>query len=137
MRVIRCFALLLFALALAGCSFFGQGRGDVDFVGTPGYDEATEELYFAAAFSPNGLRGDEVTIEYEILRGSTTITSGSAWAEAFDDELGSWVTGEVRVELAQSEYGGDTITIHLDPDEKLTSTWKIVDNRKKTVDIPN
>jgi hypothetical protein len=125
-----------FVLVLAGCSLLGRGKGHVSFYGDPGYDEVSGELFFAAAFEPDGALGNEVTIEYEITRGSTFVTSGTAQADTYDDALGSWVTGDIRVALEQSVYAGKTITISLDPEDKLTSPWLLVDNRERTIEIP-
>ncbi len=123
-------------LVFAGCSLLGQGTGHVTFHGNPGYDEVNGELFFAAAFEPDGLVGNEVTIEYEIARGSRNITFGTAQADTFDVALGSWITDDIRVTLDQSVYTGRSITISLDPEGKLTSPWLLIDNREVTVEIP-
>lgn len=123
-------------LVFAGCSLLGRETGHVTFHGNPGYDDVNGELFFAAAFDPDGLLGNEVSIEYEIARGSTYITSGAAQADTFDVALGSWITDDIRVTLEQSVYTGRSITISLDPEGKLTSPWLLIDNREATVEIP-
>lgn len=137
MRITRIIIIgIVSVTAFLGCLLLGLGGGNIAFAGTPGYDVTAQELYFAAEFRREGLRGSEVSIDYEILRGSTLITSGSALAGTFDETLNAWVTGEVRVSLPQAEYGGRTITISLDPEGRLTSPTVLMDNRETTVSIP-
>lgn len=49
----------------------GAAGGHVTFYGVPGYDEVNGELFFAAAFERDGLRGNEVTIEQSEYTGRT------------------------------------------------------------------
>jgi hypothetical protein len=149
MKVFKVGMVVAFAVLMAGActGLFGGpagGSGDqkglVVFYDNPRYDSSTEEVYFRASLqydTPSG--GQAADIEYQILDGSTVVSSGAAAAGTYDSYAQTWDTDEIRAAVSQATYGGKTLTIFLDPDAKLTSdTWlnPSLDGRKKDITIP-
>jgi hypothetical protein len=134
---------LVVLVALGSCSLLGVfGKsGIVGWNTNPRYDTATEEVYFTALFQYDGYQKKRaVDIEYQLLDGTTVVADGKAKAGTWEDSSKSWLTDEVRVPVPQATYGGKTIVIFLDPDQKLLGDqWAdpSLDPRKKSLVIPD
>jgi len=143
MRIARVVGLgLLAAVMLVSCGWLagllGPTTGLVTFYTPPTYNAGTQRVEFRAAISFVGEIGQATAIEYELLDGTTLVTSGTAQASEFDDVLLLWKSATVSLPVSQATYAGKTITVFLDPDGSVSSDTGFTTeaDRKKTVTKP-
>jgi len=114
-------------------------KGLVSFSSDPVYSEGVITFKAQIQFGEVGRATD---IEFDVLEGTTVLLSDVVTAASNPDGMGMFFeTGTVSLSLDQAVYTGKTLTIHLDPENKITSDeyttqqqvdlWKI-----ETVDIP-
>lgn len=143
MRVARVVGLgLLAAVTLSSCGWlgwlFGATNGLVTFYANPTYNAGTERVEFSAAIQFDDYGGEATEIEYQLLDGTTVVSSGTAHANEFDDVLLLWKSAAVSVPVSRATYSGKTITVFLDPDGSVSADTGFTTeaDRKKTVSIP-
>jgi hypothetical protein len=95
-------------------------KGLVNYASGPDYNNGN--LSFKAQIQ-YATAGKAAIIEYQILEGTDLIESGTSNADENPDGMGIWFqTGTISIALPASEYSGKTITVWLDPDNKVTSS---------------
>lgn len=131
-------------LVLSGCTGFfggtGGGSGVAVLESSPTYDTTSEELVFTLTFQYSDYQQHSaVDIDYDILDASDgVITSGSATTTSYDEYGATWTTDEVRVSVSRATYSGQTVTIFVDPDARLTASGLqfLEEDRRYDVVIP-
>jgi hypothetical protein len=89
-----------------------------------------------------GFKGKAVPIEYQVLEGNTLITGGDAATVNGDAGLGAFFeTDPISIPIDLDTYSGKTITVWLDPDNKITDDEYTNDDmvelfKKEEVTIP-
>jgi hypothetical protein len=141
-KAILIFPICLIIITALSCTMPEENtkKGLVEFYDSPGYDTSLDEIFFTAIFQyADYTTGKAVEIEYQVLDGTTVITSGSALADTYSASGVFWFTDEITAPVSQEQYGGKTITIFLDPAGKLTADPYLspeLDGRQETVIIP-
>lgn len=142
MKTSRFFLIVLVVSAiLNGCGSDPENdlSGLVSFASEPSY--ANDALTFEAQIQ-FGFAGEAVEVEYKIMSADSEIFSGSATANNNPDGMGLWFeTAPVSYSLPSSQYSGQTITVYLDPDNKITSKEYTTETyvnlyKKSTITIP-
>lgn len=142
MKTPRCLSVLLIITTfLTSCNSDpgSDMTGLVSFASNPTYNN--DAITFTAQIQ-FGFAGQAIEIEYKIMSAESEVYNSSAIADNNPDGMGLWFeTDPVSYSLPASEYSGQTITVWLDPDNKITSkdytsesavnTWK-----KETITIP-
>ena len=94
-------------------------KGLVGFADNPKY--SNDVITFAAQIQ-YGFAGESIEIEYKIMSGETEIYNDKKIANINPDGMGLWFeTDPISHNLPSSQYSGQTITVWLDPDNKITS----------------
>ncbi len=113
--------------------------GLVSFADDPTY--SNDVLTFKAQIQ-YGFAGESIEIEYKIMSGETEISNGKKLASNNPDGLGIWFeTDPVSYNLPSAQYSGQTITVWLDPDNKITIPEYTTDTyidlyKKESITIP-
>ena len=106
----------------------GETQGLVQFASGTHYDSSTSEVKFTA-FVQYGAVGKPIDIEYQLLDGTTVITSGKALADEDKSSLGiAFYTPEIAIGIDKNVYSTKTLTIYLDPSNKVTADEYTSDN---------
>jgi hypothetical protein len=143
MRIAKIVGLgTLAAVLLVSCGWFGGllggNTGLVTFYSGPTYNAGTEQVEFRTAIQFSDSAGQATEIEYQLLDGTTVVSSGTTQADEFDDVLLLWKSATVTVPVSQATYSDKTITVFLDPDGSVSSDTGFTTeaDRQKTVSIP-
>jgi len=92
--------------------------GLVTFAEYPSYSSGAVKFKISVQF---GQVGHKVNCDYQLLDGSTLVASGSGECLNNNDGLGIfWESVILSIPINYSQYSGKTLTLKLDPDNKIT-----------------
>jgi len=112
------FSVLLFSQCTDDNGDDNAQKGLVSFKTEPVYSSGT--ISFAAQVQ-FGFVGKATNCEYQLLDGSTVITSGTANCNSNIDGMGLfWNSAGIQLNINQAIYTGKTLTVFLDPSNKIT-----------------
>jgi hypothetical protein len=122
-RLIPLLVILNLVLLISACSKDDDSsqtaKGLVSYKQNPSY--TSNKISFSSQIQFGG-GGKAVSIEYKLLDGTTVIVSGKASADSNPDGYGLfYVTPEVEITIDGNALKGKILTVHLDPDNKVTS----------------
>ena len=117
--------LLVTLLSFSSCedngNDAGNNKGLVSFKNNQNPSYSGGQISFIAQVQ-FGFSGKAVECEYDILDGTTKITSGKASCSSNADGMGLfWESAVINVPINSTTYKGKTITVYLDPSNKVTS----------------
>jgi hypothetical protein len=121
-RLISPLVILGLVLLFGACSkddgSSQTAKGLVSFKQNPSY--SSNKIRFVAQIQFGG-GGKAVSIEYKLLDGATVITSGTTSANSNPDGFSLfYVTSDIEIAIDANALKGKTLTVHLDPDNKVT-----------------
>ena len=94
-------------------------KGLVSFKQDPVFSDGKINFIVTVQF---GAQGEAVEVEYDIMDGDSKISSGKANCSTNPDGLGMfWESQMVAVTIDQTTYKGKTLTVFLDPANKVTA----------------
>lgn len=114
-------------------------KGLVQFSEDPTY--ANDQITFQAEILYSAA-GQTAEIEFQVLEDDVMLLEDKAKAEKNIDGIGfSFRTPRISITAPQADFSGRTLTIYLDPDNKVTAddytSQQYVDlNKKESVTIP-
>ena len=118
--------IILSGFLLSACNLIDKNddnnsmKGLVSFRNKPVYSNGQISFIVSVQF---GFKGKEVEVEYELLEGDTKITSGKTNCNTDLSGLGIfWTSPVVFVPVNQATYKGKTLTVFLDPSNKVTES---------------
>lgn len=114
-------AMFLFSSCEDNGNEVGSNKGLVSFKNyqNPSYSGGQIRFIIQVQF---GFSGKAVECEYDILDGTTKIISGKASCSSNADGMGLfWESAVINIPVNSTTYKGKTITVHLDPANKVTS----------------
>jgi hypothetical protein len=142
-RLIPMLMIMSLVLLFSACSKDDDSlptvKGLVSFKQNPVY--TTNKISFSIQIQFGG-GGKAVDIEYKLLDGSSVIASGKSTADNNPDGLKLFYeTSMVEITIDSNALKGKTLTVHLDPDNKLTLQEYTTDTyvnlyKKASVQIP-
>ncbi len=116
--------ILLAAIFLTACEK-SDNNDDADMKGLVSFKEDPVFSGGKINFSVTvqfGAQGKAVEVEYDIMDGDSKISSGKANCSTNPDGLGMfWESQMVEVTIDQATYKGKTLTVFLDPANKVTA----------------